>query len=141
MIAVGAVSVTDYLHIIGLKSKIREKKLMFVYPHLARMIQLACVGIFLSGISLIYFRPELLQSELFQFKMVLFGIVLLNGVFLHKKVYPWMVAAVNDKKVHFTSEVLFISSWSGAVSVVTWYSILILAIIKPLAFTVNQFLV
>lgn len=140
MVAVGAVTVTDYLHIIGLKSKRREQKLMFVYPHLARMIQIAIVGVILSGAGLLYFKPELLQSELFQFKMVLFAIVILNGAFLHIKIYPAMVAAVKEQKP-LTSEVLFSSSFSGALSVVTWYSILILAIIKPLAFTVLQFLV
>ena len=140
MVAVGSVTITDYFHILGLRNKVRERKFMFVYPYLSKMVIASTVLLIISGSTLIAFRPELLDNELFQFKMFLFVIVLINGLFLHRNVFPKMVACV-EKKSACNFELLFLSSLGGSISLVTWYAIMILAIIKSLGFLVSEFAV
>lgn len=141
VVGVGAVTVTDYFHLIGLKKKSLERKMLFVYPLLGRMVIWAIVLVTLTGIILLLNKPVLLQSSLFQLKMALFLVILINGFVLHKKVYPHVIKCVLNDKGTCPIHVLWISSISGTISVVTWYATLILALTKQFAYTVKTFLV
>ena len=140
MVAIGAVSVTDYFHLIGLRKKSLEKKMLFVYPILGRMILLATFLIILTGAVLLANKPYLFDSPLFKLKLVLFGIVLINGFVLHKYVYPHVIRCVLNKKGTCPLHVLWVSSVCGTLSIVTWYSILILALTKSFVYSVQSFL-
>src|SRR3989344_8136769 len=117
VIAVGAVSVTDYFHLIGLKKKALERKLLIVYPILGKMVIYACIVIILSGIILVVNKPELLNSSLFRLKMALFAIVLINGFVLHNHVFHHVVKCVLNEKGSCPINVLWVSSISGTISV------------------------
>lgn len=140
VIAAGAVTVTDYLHIVGLRNKKIERKLLIVYPLLSQMILGSTIIIFFTGMLLIVNNPAFLASRIFQLKLFLVMVVVVNGLFLHQKVYPSMKACVEGKKNLCTKHELFVSSLCGSISLVTWYSILILSLTKQYGYTPLEFL-
>lgn len=140
MIAVGAVTITDYFHLSGLKNRKLERKLFSIYPMLTRIIIYSIIIFTLSGILLVINNPLIMEKSLFKLKMALVLIVILNGIFLNNKVSPdFQKCALNEKK-YCKRETLLYSSISGAISIVTWYSILIIAFTKKYDYSVSQFL-
>ncbi len=140
--AIGAVTVTDYLHLTGLKNKIREKKLLFVYPLLGRMIIYLLAGIILTGIILVMNEPELLSNSLFRLKMWLFLVVIANGWLLHSYVSPHLNSCVlKGGRINCSRKTLLISALSGSISIASWYGILILTFTKEIGYGVMNFLI
>jgi hypothetical protein len=140
IVAVGAVTVTDYLHLVGLRKKRLERQLKNVYPNLSRLISFALIGIYLSGGFLVYKNSELLNSSLFLTKIFLVLIVTFNGIYLQRKVSPHLDLCVMKGTKYCSSEVLYSSAISGSLSIVTWYAIVILAFTKNLGYNFKQFL-
>jgi hypothetical protein len=140
MIAVGAVTVTDYFHLIGLRKKSLEKRMLFIYPKLGNMILFSTAFIVLTGLILLINKPEVLNNPLVQLKLILFGVVLINGFVLHTHVYPHVIKCVLNEKGACPLHVLWISSISGSISVVTWYGILILALTKGFEYSVQDYI-
>lgn len=138
-VAVGAVAVTDYLHLVGLKRHKIEKKVLFVYPFLSQVINIALGMIILTGILLVINRPELLYKSLFQLKMAMVVVVTINGIILQRVIAPHMERLVAHD-LPFSDKMLLQCSLCGAISVVSWFSILILALTKTTGYTWNQFL-
>ena len=140
MIAVGAVTITDYFHLSGLKNRKLERKLFSVYPLLTKIIIYTIIIFTLSGILLVINNPQIIERGLFKLKMVLVVIVIINGIFLNKKVSPDFEKCALDGKKYCKKETLLYSSIAGAISIVTWYSILIIAFTKKYGYSVPQFL-
>ncbi len=138
IVAVGTVSVTDYLHLVSLKRKKLEKNLKIVYPRLSNMINSSLILIILTGIVLVLMNPSLVFKSLFVLKMVLVGVVSLNGLFLQKVVSPNLDKCIIGTK-HCSSSLLYSVAISGSVSIVTWFSIIILAFTKNMGYTWKQF--
>ena len=141
VVAVGAVSVIDYLHLVGLRKTRLEKKLFSAYIPISKLVHYAFIVIILSGIILVISKPELLESPIFILKIALVLIVAVNGFILRKKVFPHLSLCVNRGTKYCSSDVLYSSVIAGSVSVVTWYSILILALTKNTGYTYVQFLI
>jgi hypothetical protein len=137
----GSVFVTDFLHLSGINNRKIEKKLLFVYPIISKLIFISIVAIVLSGIALLFFKPELLQSGIFRLKMVLFGIIIVNGYFLQKKVFPELENCIlKETPTHQCESNVFVkSAFLGSISLVSWLSILILALTKSSGYSVMQF--
>ncbi len=140
VIGVGSVTIVDYFHLIGLRSKRLEKRLVFIYPFLSRMIIGALGGMFITGVLLVANKPELLSSSLFQLKMALFLVIVVNGFFLHKHVSPNLTKCIENGKKYCTQKILWVSAISGTISIVTWYSVFILALTKSYGYTLSNFL-
>ena len=139
--AVGAVSVTDYLHLTGLKNKIREKKLLFIYPLLGKMIIYLIAGIILTGGILVANNPGLLSNSLFKLKMVLFLVIIVNGWILHSYVSPSLDRCViKGGKVNCSRKVLLVSAFAGSVSLASWYGVFILSLTKSAEYSVSDFI-
>ena len=130
IVAVGAVSVIDYLHLVGLRKKKLEKQLKEVYPNLSKLINISLIIIILTGLSLVIKNPSVLSSSLFKFKIVLVIIVSINGIFLQKKVSPNLDLCVIKGRKYCSSNVLYSSAISGCISIVSWYAIVILSLTK-----------
>jgi len=141
VVAVGAVTVVDYLHLVGLRKKKIEKNLSEIYPKLSTLINFSLFLIYLTGIFLVYKKPELLSSPLFIVKMFLVLLVTVNGIYLQKKVSPNLNLCVIKGTKYCSKGVLYSSAIFGSISIVTWYSILILAFTKKLNYTPWQFLI
>ncbi len=140
VIAVGSVTVIDCFHLVGLRKRKLGLKLLYSYPILSKMIIYALIAAVLSGTLLIINKPELLSMPLFRLKMALVGIIILNAVALHKAVYPAMSKCVQEETWKYcTPKVLGISAVTGAVSITTWYAVLILSLTKKYAYSVGAF--
>ncbi|MEM3074687.1 MAG: hypothetical protein QW727_01970 [Candidatus Pacearchaeota archaeon] len=141
VVGVGAVTITDYFHVIGLKKRKLEEKLLIIYPILGKIILQAIALVIITGTILLANRPELIQSPLFQLKIILFVVILVNGFILHRHVFPQVEKCVIKKRGTCPIHVLWISSISGAISLTTWYGILILAFTKTYNYSVHVFLI
>jgi hypothetical protein len=139
--AVGTVSVIDYLHLVSLRRKKLEKQLVSIYPRLSRMVNYSLALIYLTGISLVYLNKELLSSSLFLTKIFLVLIVTINGIYLQRKVSPHLDLCVLKGTKYCSSGVLYSSAIGGSLSIVTWYSIVILSMTKNLGYNFLQFLI
>ena len=141
IVAVGSVTVTDYLHLIGLRKKRLERQLKNIYPKLSNLINVALIMIYLTGGYLVYLNPVLWTSSLFLTKLGLVFVVSINGLILQKIISPNLDLCVMEGRKYCSPKVLYTSAISGSISVVTWYSIVILALTKNMGYTVNQFLI
>ncbi|MGK0209534.1 MAG: hypothetical protein ACI83O_000811 [Patescibacteria group bacterium] len=139
-VCVGSVTFVDYLHIIGLRKRSLESKFIRIYPYVSKLINAGIIVILLSGIIMLIQKPELLASNLFRFKMALFAIVILNGIYLQKVVSPGINKCVLEGQKNCTQEILYSSSISGSISIVTWYSLVVLSITKVLQYKWYEFL-
>ena len=140
-IAVGTVTVVDYLHIRSFKNKSLEKTTLKVNPYLSQIIIGSLVLIILTGSIMVYLTPSFLQSSIFQLKLSLVAIIILNSIVLHKIVAPGMEKCIlNPSKENCTKSFVLNSSFFGSLSIVTWYAIFILALTKHLGYTVPQFI-
>jgi hypothetical protein len=140
IVAVGAATVTDYLHLVGLRKRKLELQLKNIYPNLSRLINISLGVIIITGFYLVFKNPELLSSGMFRLKMVLVFLVGANGIYLQKIVSPNLDLCVLKGRKYCSSKVLYISSISGSISIVTWYAIVVLALTKTLGYTVFEFL-
>ena len=140
MVAVGTVTVTDYLHIIGLNSRRLEKKTLFVFPHLSRLIVIALTIIYATGIGMVIAKPEILQSSLFWVKIFLVLLVTINGFILHNKIFPKIEKRIKENKSNNLS-LIKQAAFFGSLSIVSWYGIVVLAMTKNSGYTPLQFII
>jgi len=135
IIAVGSATLVDYLHLVALRKKRLEKGLVAMYPLISKMINGALVLLYITGIALLAQKPELLASNLFRVKMVLVAIVTINGLYLQKIVSPHLDKCVIKGTKYCTKKVLNSSAISGSISIVTWYSLVILSLTKTIGYS------
>ena len=139
MIAVGTVTVTDYIHLLGLRNPKIERKSLFVFPHLSNIILLSLITIYTTGIIMTLHNPTLLTNPLFQTKITLVILVTINGYILHKHIFPKIEHHIKTKQYNPTLTRL--AALGGSISIVTWYSIVILSITKTTQYTPTQFII
>jgi len=136
--AVGAVAVIDFLHIWSLRHKKFETHLLSIYPLLSHYIIGALIGIYITGIFLVWLNPELLGRSLFHAKMILVILVTINGAIMHHQILPGIIHEAKTKK--YTKKLLFLSCFTGVFSIVTWTFILLLSLTKQVNYHPNIFL-
>jgi len=139
MVGVGTVTVTDYLHILGIRDRRLEKRSLFVFPILSNLIFGSLVLIYITGIIMVLARPTILESSLFQLKVALVFIVTVNGYILHHFLFPKIRNAVQIGD--HSEKLIKQAAFGGSLSVVSWYSIVVLALTNYLEYTVWQFLI
>lgn len=134
MIAVGGATVVDYLHIVSLRKKKLEKTLVSIYPLISKLINISLGVIYFTGILLVLQNKALLSSPLFITKVCLVLIVTLNGIYLQKSISPHLDKCVIKGTKYCTRSVLNGSAIAGSISIVTWYSIVILSLTKEMGY-------
>jgi hypothetical protein len=132
MTAVGAVFVTDYLHLLGLRDRVLEKRALFLYPLIGKLIVGALAGIYITGFILAAMNPAVLANSLFRLKMALVLIVTINGFILHHRVFPDLEQDILKGKMRGAT--MHIAALGGSISVVTWVSIVTLSLTKTYAY-------
>ena len=141
IVAVGSVTVTDYLHLVSLKRRRLELQLKNIYPRLSNLINVSLIIIILTGVILFIMNSALAKSHLFLLKMALVAIVTINGIYLQRIVSPNLDLCILKGTKYCSSSVLYSTAISGSISIVTWYSIVILAFSKNFGYTINQFII
>jgi len=143
IIGLGGATYSDLLLFHFLKDlKVNEKEAEII----EFMGKLVFVGVGLAAVSgglLVATDPDkYLSAAKFQAKMVIFAVVVLNGVALHKYMLPRLLHVVFSKE-HTSKASLTIRRRAfmfGAVSVVSWYSVFFLGFVKSTIFSPIQIL-
>ncbi|MFP4038323.1 MAG: hypothetical protein ACLFTA_00900 [Candidatus Nanohaloarchaea archaeon] len=133
VVAVGAVTATDsmliYLHF-------RQKFSTVLSKVSVLMSMLIWIGLFLlsaTGAFLIYTNPEIADGTFFHIKMLLVTAVFINGVILNEKIYP-RFQDLSDEWPQHTEEVTEFEKRAaifGIISVIAWWTILLMVQLKP----------
>ncbi len=138
MIAVGSVTVTDYIHILGLRSARFEKQSLFLYPVLSKLIILCLAIIYVTGALLIWAKPSIMSNSLFQLKLALVVIVTINGYILHRILWPKVKRSVLTGV--YPPALMKRAALAGSVSVVTWFAIVVLSLTKTIDYSALLYL-
>mgnify|MGYP000369980676 CR=1 FL=1 len=139
MVAVGTVTVTDYLHLLGIRDRRLEKRSLFVFPILSNLILGSLALIYITGIILVLIRPTILNSGLFQLKVALVFVVTVNGYVLHHFLFPKIRKAVQTNS--HSEKLIKQAAFGGSLSVISWYAIVVLALTNDFEYAVWQFLI
>ena len=126
VVGVVAATITDYWYILR-NQKIEQRRYFF---HVSNLLYAALFLIYLTGILLIIAKPEVLHSPPFLVNMGLVFLITINGFILHYRIYPKLQYRINLMK-----QAIF----SGSLSVVSWYAIIILASTKNLGYNLLHF--
>jgi uncharacterized membrane protein len=132
ILGIGGTSVVDFLHLRGLKNRKFERRVITIYPAISSLILMGVFILVASGTLLVLTHPEeYLTSPLFRLKMFLVLIIIVNGYFLSKKIFPKIMDRVHEKENYPEKRRLVIlTSLLGSISIVTWYFVFVLAMTK-----------
>lgn len=144
VITVAVITVTDYLHFLGLRSPLLERTVLRSYPNVSDLLAVLVSLVFLATGLLIAERPTVLADPAFQYSIVLLVIAALNGIFLHHKFLPDLMeeSAGDTLRPRTTPR----AAMSGAISFSTWYTLVFLAMgpmpgLRPIPFLIGYFIV
>lgn len=96
---------------------------------LSTIVWFGLLALALSGIMLFLSDPaRYMASEKFMAKLTILAVLVINGFFLSKKIWPRLIKAgfLTDKKERRTRRIAFAC---GTISVVSWVSVLVLGIL------------
>ena len=138
-IGIGTVFVTDYLFFKFLKAKRLSENSVAVMKSLSEMIWIALGILLASGIYLVVSEPTFLDSPKFILKMVIVGMILLNGLILNIYLTPKLsqIAFYLSNKVEGDApdHVRKIAMFAGAFSMISWLSAFILGKMSSIPFS------
>ena len=127
VIAVGAVTVTDgfmaFFHLHSKFGKIVKK----VAPLLSMIVWIGFLLISVSGLYFIFDGRLDISNIFVWFKMVLVGVVFLNGIVLNKFITPKFQELSVKELESMPMKFEIMAGLSGGISVIGWWSILFLA--------------
>ncbi len=133
IVAVGAVTVTDsMLFLLHFK-----KRFAPIMDKISAVLSLVTwIGLFVlstTGIYLISQHPDMVNGWIFQTKMALVSVIFLNGILLNEKIYPRFheLSSEWDSKNEEVSHFERFAGVFAAISVIGWWSIILLVFLKP----------
>lgn len=138
ILGLGGATYTDLLTFSFAKDFYISKKEADVIKLISKIILFGIVISIITGVIL--FVPEserLMESPKFLVKLVAFVVLVINGAFLHQRILPNLVgfSVIKDKEIKDTHLSLRRCAFiSGAVSVVSWYTVFIIAMIQNMPF-------
>jgi len=143
-LGLGAATISDILFFQATKDGRFEAKEWEIMKLLSRVIWVGVALVILSGawfLSEYLLDPEkarFLQNPKIWAKASMVGIIFLNGLFLHWKVFPIFESMVEGAKkaTKFPANMTMVFT-SGAISVTSWYSAFIMGTWRGLSFTLE----
>ncbi len=141
-VGLGAVVVTDTLFFNFLKNFKISQKEDSVLQMVSGIIWIAIVLLALTG-TMLYLSGPLgyLAKSKFVVKVIIFGVIVLNGVILNWVLTPYLkkisfgpVLKEPSFKIRFLRRLAFAS---GAVSIISWLTVFILGSVRSIPFTVT----
>lgn len=144
MLGVGGATISDILFLRFLRDfKISEEE-KSILKLMSQIVWFGLCIIILSGLGL--FIPEserLLASDKFFVKMIVVGVIIINGAILNLLVTPkllniaWKTETMNVKRVSRMSHIAFAT---GSISFVSWYTALLLGFARNVTMSFEQML-
>lgn len=140
VITVAVITVTDYLHFLGLRSPLLERTVLRSYPSVSDLLATLIGLVFLFTGLMIAERPTVLADPALQYSIVLLIIAALNGIFLHHKFLPDLIEESAGEKLRPRTTPR--AAMSGAISFATWYTLVFLAMgpmpgLRPIPFLIG----
>jgi hypothetical protein len=140
-VGVGGATAADALFL----RSIRDRRIGTDQYVLLRGIQKVVLGglalVVLTGVALVLRNAELVREAEFQAKMVAVGALLLNGFAFHLRVEPWLERHLDRRMEEVTlRRRLPLFSVVGPLSIVSWYTALVLGASDDLGFSLAVFL-
>ncbi len=127
VVAIGAVTVTDGFLVLFHLRKGFGKVVVRTAPVLSLIVWLGFVLIGISGLAFVLQgRPDY-GDPYFQAKMVVTGIVFLNGIVLNEYITPRFAALSEDEVYDFPARFERIAGLAALISVLGWWGALFLA--------------
>lgn len=133
VLGVGAATLSDILFLNSIKKNIIDNTTFGIFQIVSKVVWTGLIILVFSGFGfLIIYRlnfagAELILNAKLWAKLTIILFLLINGIFMHWVIYPILAAKV-DKPLwtrDFAEKILLIFT-SGAISIVSWYSALIL---------------
>ena len=127
--ALGTVTVTDYVMLKAMKKADFRPTVINVIPHLSKIITVCLIALYATGLLLLTQKIGLLSSPVFQTKLGLVLLLTVNGFWLNLRISPairklWGANA----QARIPKPLLWQARLSGAISVVSWWGAFFMAI-------------
>jgi len=108
----------------------------------SRMVWIGLLLLFLSGVALVFLNPAILQSSKFLIKVVIVGVIALNGLVFHIYHLPQIQHHLNRsvRTSEFFRNKGYLLTMSGGISVVSWFSAALMGSLPGLPFSFLQLL-
>jgi hypothetical protein len=138
-VGVGAAATNDSIFLSAIRNRLITKN-QFVLIQAASMVVIGGLTLLtLTGILLMLHNPELWLMQHFRAKMSAVIVLMVNGLVFHSRLLPFLKSHLN---ITLSEEIIVKRQWyfaiTGAVSGVSWFSVLIIAIVKETGFTYLQ---
>ncbi|MEX0916766.1 MAG: hypothetical protein WDZ44_01545 [Candidatus Spechtbacterales bacterium] len=143
-LGLGGATISDLLFFRATKDGRFEAKEWEIMKLLSKVIWVGITLAILSGVGFLLeyaMTPEkvgFLENDKIWAKMTIVGIIFLNGVFLHWKLFPIFESMVEGTKgvSKFPHRMTMVFT-SGAISITSWYSVFIMGAWRGLNFTLS----
>lgn len=137
IISVGGATMSDALFFKSIKNRKISKDEFKLLHEAGKVIWGGLTLTILAGLGLLGYQHmqgsvALYYQAYFQMKMILIGIVIINGLVFHLKVLPLLKAHLGeDLREKALSQYFWLFSLTGAISIVSWWSVVVLAVLNP----------
>ncbi len=149
--SVGAVTVGDMLFFRAVKQKKIDESMVETWKIVSRIVWTGLVILFLSGV--LFFvayrlgmpsRLPLAFTAKFWLKMTIVGVLFINGLFMHWKAIPILSKIVQEggqlrSPIFQSAAPVFFAN--GAISLISWYAVILLGVMRNLSLTFWQGLI
>lgn len=138
----GGAMVSDFIFFSSIKDK-KVTSTEFRFMQLGgKLVWIGLGLLFISGVGLVLLNPSILSSSKFLIKMVIVGVIAINGVIFHSIHLPHLrdhigVFFHDSQSFHKHSHYL---TMSGGVSVVSWFCAALLGSLPGLSYSFLQLL-
>jgi len=138
IIAVGGATVSDALFFKTIKNREVSKDEYRLLKETSKVIWSGFALAAVTGAGFLIYEyltsPDIsyFQYSYFWAKMAIVSIIAVNGVVFHRKVLPFMKRHLEEdmREKEFTSR-FWLFSLTGSISIVSWWSVVVLAVLKP----------
>ena len=144
VIGLGGATYTDILLVKFLKDLKIDAKEKSIIHTMSTVVSLGVLLALLSGIMLFLADIEtIIQKPKFQVKVIIFGIIMINGYLLHKIILPRLINFSFNKE-HYLLKFLHLRQIGfilGSISAVSWYSVFLLGGFSQIPFSFFQLII
>lgn len=133
-IGVGGATISDIFFIRILKSKRITKEQFADLEVLSKVVWAGVTVLLVSGIAFLWRMYAtsgsigILNSDKFLVKLVIVGIIVLNGLVFRYKIFPKIKSVIDEK--NGLKRYMNLFAITGAISITSWYTIVIYSMIR-----------
>ncbi|OGI63630.1 hypothetical protein A2733_00510 [Candidatus Nomurabacteria bacterium RIFCSPHIGHO2_01_FULL_40_20] len=135
VVGMGAALMGDFLFNFYSKDKILNQTEIQTLNVLSKIVWYGLLLLLISGLMLFFSNPDrYLSSDKFLAKMTILVVLVLNGFFLSKEIWPRLTKKgfLTDRKERKTRKIAFAC---GTISVISWISVLAFGVLNSVNFS------